>query len=162
MRGPFLYARAVLPSMIERKRGRIINIASIAGLGPIETASAYCVSKAALIRLSEQLALETQAHGVSVFAIHPGVLRTPMNDYVHSSELVGQQAPELQAWFRQLYSEGQDTPMEQPVRLLLELASGRADALSGCYLDVSDDLDALIRGAEDVQREQKLRLRLTI
>jgi len=160
LRGPFLCARAVLPGMIERKKGRMINIASAAGLEPIEAGSAYCVSKAALIRLSEQLALETQAHGVSVFAIHPGVLRTPMNDYVHDSELVGQRAPKVQAWFRQLYAEGHDTPVEKPVRLLLELASGRADALSGCYLDVRDDLDALLRGAENVQREQKQRLRL--
>jgi NAD(P)-dependent dehydrogenase (short-subunit alcohol dehydrogenase family) len=63
LRGPFLCARAVLPGMIERKKGRIINVASFAGLVPIETISAYCVSKAALIRLSEQLALETQEPG---------------------------------------------------------------------------------------------------
>lgn len=160
LRGPFLCARAVLPGMTGRKRGRIVNVASMAGLVPIEAGSAYCVSKAALIRLSEQLTLETRAYGVSVFAIHPGTVRTPMNDYVHDSEQVGRRAPEVQAWFRQLYAEGQDTPVEQPVRLLLELASGRADALSGCYIDVRDDLDMLIREAEAIQREQKQRLRL--
>jgi NAD(P)-dependent dehydrogenase (short-subunit alcohol dehydrogenase family) len=160
LRGPFLCARAVLSGMIERRRGRIINIASAAGLEPIEAGSAYCVSKTALIRLSEQLALETQEWGVSVFAIHPGTVRTPMNAYVHDSELVGQRAPKVQTWFRQLHAEGRDTPVEEPVRLLLELASGRADALSGCYLDVRDDLDALLRRAKDVQREQKQRLRL--
>jgi NAD(P)-dependent dehydrogenase (short-subunit alcohol dehydrogenase family) len=160
LRGPFLCARAVLSGMIERRRGRIINVASAAGLEPIEAGSAYCVSKTALIRLSEQLALETQEWGVSVFAIHPGTVRTPMNAYVHDSELVGQRAPKVQTWFRQLYAEGRDTPVEEPVRLLLELASGRADALSGCYLDVRDDLDALLRRAKDVQREQKQRLRL--
>jgi NAD(P)-dependent dehydrogenase (short-subunit alcohol dehydrogenase family) len=97
---------------------------------------------------------------VSVFAIHPGTVRTPMNDYVHSSDLVGQRAPKVQARFRQLYAEGQDTPIEQSVRLLLELASGRADVLSGCYLDVRDDLDMLLREAEAIQREEKRRLRL--
>ena len=63
LHGPLLYTKAVLPGMIDRRRGRIINVASGAGLQAIATGSAYCVSKAALIRLSEAIALETGAYG---------------------------------------------------------------------------------------------------
>ena len=82
LRGPFLCAHAVLPGMIARRRGRIINIVSAAGLQAIETVSAYGVSKAALIRLTETLAAETQPYGIAVLAAHPGTVRTPMSEYV--------------------------------------------------------------------------------
>jgi NAD(P)-dependent dehydrogenase (short-subunit alcohol dehydrogenase family) len=160
LRGPLLFAKAVLPGMIVRRRGRIINVASGAGLQAIATGSAYCVSKSALIRLSETIALETGAYGIATFAIHPGTVRTPMNAYLHDAEAVGRSAPEVQKWFRQLYAEGKDTPIERPVELVLTLASGRADALSGCFLDVHNDIDALIADAEAIQRGERLRMRL--
>jgi NAD(P)-dependent dehydrogenase (short-subunit alcohol dehydrogenase family) len=160
LRGPLLFAKAVLPGMIGRRRGRIINVASGAGLQAIPNGSAYCVSKAALIRLSENIALETGAYGISTFAIHPGTVRTPMNTYLHDADEVGRSAPELQQWFRQLYADGKDTPIERPVELVLTLASGRADALSGCFLNVSSDIDALIADAEAIQRDERLRMRL--
>jgi NAD(P)-dependent dehydrogenase (short-subunit alcohol dehydrogenase family) len=160
LRGPLLFAKAVLPGMIVRRRGRIINIASGAGLQAIATGSAYCVSKAALIRLSEAIALETSGYGIATFAIHPGTVRTPMNAYVHDADEVGRSAPELQQWFRQLYADGKDTPIERSVELVLTLASGRADALSGCFLNVRNDIDALIADAEAIQRDERLRIRL--
>ena len=161
LRGAFLFAHAVLPGMIARRRGRIINVASGAGLEAVATGSAYCVSKAAFIRLSESIALETTSYGIATFAIHPGTVRTPMNAYVHDSDEAGRRAPEVQGWFRQLYAEGRDTPIERPVELVLTLASGRADALSGCFVDVRDDLDTLVSQAESIQREERLRMRLS-
>lgn len=160
VRGPFLCMQAVLPGMIARRRGRIINLASAAGLGPLVGGSAYCLSKAALIRLSEQLALETKEQGIAVFAIHPGTVRTPMNEHLHNSELVGQRVPWVQQWIRQLYVDGQDTPIERSVNLVLQLASGKADGLSGCYLDVDADLDALINRAAEIQQNDLYTLRL--
>ncbi len=53
-----------------------------------------------------------------------------------------------------------DTPMEQAVELVVALALGRADALSGSFLDVDDDLEDLIAQAEAIRREQRLKLRL--
>jgi NAD(P)-dependent dehydrogenase (short-subunit alcohol dehydrogenase family) len=161
LRGPFLFARAVLPGMISRRRGRIINVASGAGLEAIETGSAYCVSKAALIRLSENIGVETESAGIATFAIHPGTVRTPMNAYLHDSDEAGQSAPGVQQWFRELYAAGRDTPIQRPVELVLRLASGQADALSGCFLDVNDDLDTLVAQAETIQREGRLRMRLS-
>lgn len=160
LRGPMLCAHAVLPGMIKRERGRIINMASMAGLFSLETVSAYCVSKAALIRFTESLALETKPHNIAVFAAHPGTVRTPMSDYAATSAIVGRDAPGVQEYFRYLYESGQDTPIEKSVRLIGELASGRLDALSGCYIDVDADLDELIARADAIQEEGKLKLRL--
>ena len=105
-------ANAVLPGMRRRHRGRIINLASRAGIQGIPTLSAYVTSKAALIRFSEALALETIEDGIQVFAIHPGTLRTPMNDYVHDSPEVAKSAPQVQQRFRTVYAQGLDTMHE--------------------------------------------------
>jgi len=160
LRGPFLCAHAVLPGMMARGHGRILNIASGAGLEGIEAISAYGVSKTALIRLTETLASETQPYGIAVLAVGPGTVRTPMSDYAATSPQVWERAPQVQQWFQHVFEEGLDTPMEQAVELVVALASGRADALSGCFLDVDDDLEELIAQAEAIRREQRLMLRL--
>jgi len=160
VRGTFLCTRAVLPGMVARGRGRIINIASAAGLQALPTTSAYCLSKTAVIRLSESIALEYGDRGVCAFAMHPGTVRTPMTDYIVESDEVGRHAPWVQQWFQQLYREGGDTPIQRSVELLLYLASGKADALSGCFIDVDDDLDALLHQTELIERDDLYTLRL--
>lgn len=160
LRGPFLYTRAVLPGMIERGRGRIINVGSGAGLQPFETISAYNVSKAALIRLTENTALEVKAQGIGVFAIDPGTVRTPMNAYVHDSPEVARRAPLVQQWFHELYAANGDTPIERAVEVVLQIASGKADALTGCFFGVKDDIDTLAQQAESIQQESRRKLRM--
>jgi NAD(P)-dependent dehydrogenase (short-subunit alcohol dehydrogenase family) len=86
LRGSFLCTRAVLPSMIARRRGRILNMSSVAGLEAIAYCSAYVTSKTALIRFTENVAVETQEYGLSAFAIEPGTVRTAMTEYLYSSE----------------------------------------------------------------------------
>ena len=162
LRGPFVCAHAVLPGMMARRHGRIINIASAAGLQAIESVSAYGVSKTALIRFTETLAAETQPYGIAVLAAHPGTVRTPMSEYAATSPQIQERAPLVQQWFQQLFAEGGDTPMEQAVAFMLAVASGRVDALSGCYLSVDDDLEALVAQAEAIQREARLTLRLRL
>ncbi|MBI3960863.1 MAG: SDR family oxidoreductase [Chloroflexi bacterium] len=160
LRGPFLYTHTVLPRMLERGRGRIINVASGAGLQPFETISAYNVSKTALIRLTESTALEVKSQGIRVFAIDPGTVRTPMNAYVHDSPEVARRAPLVQQWFHELYAANGDTPIEKAVDVVLQIASGRADALTGCYFGVMDDIDALAQQAEIIQQESRRKLRM--
>ncbi len=92
VRGTYLCTRAVLPGMLARAQGRVINLASAAGLQSLPTTSAYCVSKTAIIRLTESLALETGDQGIRVFAMHPGTVRTPMNDYAAESDEVKRRA----------------------------------------------------------------------
>ena len=75
LRGPFLGARAVLPSMLRRRAGRIVNIVAVAAFNTAPFMSAYGGSKAALISFTDDLAAETREHGISVFAIRPGWFR---------------------------------------------------------------------------------------
>lgn len=76
VRGAFVCTQATLPRMLSRSKGRIINVASRTGVGPRPFLTATSVAKTALIRFAEGLAVETQGRGVSVFAIHPGAVRT--------------------------------------------------------------------------------------
>jgi 3-oxoacyl-[acyl-carrier protein] reductase len=73
---PFHVIKAVLPSMIARHSGRIINISSVAGLRPIADQSAYCASKYGLNGLSKVLAMELRPFGISVHSICPGGVNT--------------------------------------------------------------------------------------
>ncbi len=160
LRGTYLCARAVLPGMLARAHGRIINLTSAAGLQALPTTSAYCVSKTAVIRLTESLALETGAGGIYVFAMCPGTVHTPLNDYVLESDEVKRRAPLVQQWFQQVYRDGRDTPVERAVELMLLLASGKADVLSGRYVDVHYDIDAMMQQASVIERDDLYTLRL--
>ena len=155
LRGPLLFSRYVLPGMISRGRGRIINVASGAGLAGIPYFSAYVTSKSALIRLTETLSLETRDYGFSVFTISPGTVRTSMSEGGLSPE-----ARKWLPWFAKIFEEGRDVPAELSVSLVLTLASGKADVLSGRYLSVTDSLDEIIESAEKIEQSGLYVLRL--
>jgi 3-oxoacyl-[acyl-carrier protein] reductase len=76
--GVFLCCRAVLPGMLERGSGRIINIASQLGIKGGRELAHYAAAKAGVIALTKSLALEVSAQGVLVNAIAPGPIDTPM------------------------------------------------------------------------------------
>ena len=72
LRGIFFACRFVLPSMIERKRGHIINIASIAGKVGSANRAVYCASKFGVVGFTESLAEEVRQHGIRASLICPG------------------------------------------------------------------------------------------
>ncbi|WP_406700373.1 SDR family NAD(P)-dependent oxidoreductase [Singulisphaera sp. Ch08] len=79
--GPYLFCKAVAPGMIERKYGRILNVASIAGKEGNPTLLPYSASKAAVIAMTKSLAKELVGRGdLTVNAIAPAVIRTPILD----------------------------------------------------------------------------------
>ena len=81
--GPFLWCRAVLPGMLQRGYGRIINLASIAGKEGNPTLGPYSASKAALIGLTKSMAKEVAGQGdLTVNAVSPAVIATPILDTV--------------------------------------------------------------------------------
>lgn len=156
LRSVLLCSAAVLPGMVARRRGRIINIASGAGLGPIPYGTSYVTAKTAMIRLSENLALETQAYGISIFAVDPGTVRTAMSEYLLESAPGQKWVP----WFQNTFAEGRNVPAELPSQLVLRLAAGDADTLSGRLISVRDDLDDMVRQVATIQRDELYTLRL--
>ena len=143
--GAFLCCRAVLPAMIERGRGRIVNVSSGASYLPPtgrELGTAYGPSKAALSRFSELLAAQARPHGVFVFQISPGLVRSAMTEHTFPAD-----AP----W----------TPPELAPRLVRAIASGRVDALAGRYLHAEhDDVDDIAARADEIVERDLNALRL--
>lgn len=78
VKGAYNFCRACVPHMMRRKRGRIVNIASVAGLHGIPGQTNYCASKGALIAFSKSLARETARFGVTVNVVAPGYIETAM------------------------------------------------------------------------------------
>jgi len=154
-RGALLCSQRVLPGMLARGKGRIIHITSDAGVFGIPFISAYGLSKTALIRLAEVIALETAGRGVSVFAVTPGTVRTGFTEEILSSE-----SQKWIPWFANIFEQGLDVPAGLSVQLILQLASGRYDDLSGRYLTVEDDLDQLIANSERIEQDSLYALRV--
>jgi len=78
LKGTFLCAKAVAQEMILRKKGRIVNIASIAGKRGVEFLEAYCSSKFGVIGFTQALARELGRYGIRVNAVCPGYIWTPL------------------------------------------------------------------------------------
>ena len=138
--GVYLCCRAVIPGMLERGSGRIVNVASGAAYLPGSSSTAYSASKVAVHRFSETLANQL-AGRIPVFSISPGLVRTRMTDDF------GDNTP----W----------TPPELAPRLVHALASGRFDALAGRYLHAEhDEIDDLERRADEIVENDLNAIRL--
>jgi 3-oxoacyl-[acyl-carrier protein] reductase len=89
LKSAMLCSQAVTPSMIERKRGAIVNVVSIAGrTGGGPGAGAYATAKGGLIALTKAMAKELAPHGVRVNAISPGVIDTPFHEVFSTPEMM--------------------------------------------------------------------------
>jgi len=125
LKGAFFVAQQVGKVMLERKTpGRIINIASVAGMRALAQLSVYCMSKAAVIHMTKAMALEWGRHGINVNAICPGYIETEINS----------------AYFK---SEGGQKLMS----LLPRRRLGQPDDLDGLLLLLASDASGFINGA---------------
>jgi len=148
LRGPLLLLSAALPGMRERRAGRIIVVASLAGRLVTPHLSAYGMGKASQIRLIQQIHAENPDYGLSACAIEPGTAITELADGTIAS-------PEAQRWLpgtverlkRMKRTAGPAPVLARRSQMCVALASGRYDALSGQYLEPGDDLDVLLRAA---------------
>jgi NAD(P)-dependent dehydrogenase (short-subunit alcohol dehydrogenase family) len=151
-------ARAVLPGMVQRRQGRVIIVSSGAALTGAPYTSPYRVSKTALIRLAEIMALEVKDHGLSVFAIHPGVINSTILDSAVRTEAGRKWVPHMAAMVE---SGRAFTGTEKCAACCVYLASGAADALTGRYLSATEDYEALAARAEEVREHDLQMLRLS-
>ena len=140
LRGTYLCSRAVIPEMITRNSGRIINVSSGNAYTSHPYASAYGASKAGVTHFSNTLARELSAYAIPVFAYAPGLVQTEMLEYAAYSQQVDER---LREFFRTRAESGNMTPMASTVATFMQLVSGEFDVLSGCHVHVDDDLDQM-------------------
>ncbi|GAA2622027.1 SDR family NAD(P)-dependent oxidoreductase [Streptomyces axinellae] len=148
LRGTAAACRAVLPAMIEGGGGRIVNMVSAAGRHRWPNVSGYSVSKAAVIKLGENLAIELAGTGTSVFSYHPGLVNLGITRRQLDLGLTGERwSDEVTSWMRAERAAGRFADPERSASVLVRLVAGDADALSGRYLTSDDDLSALLGNA---------------
>jgi 3-oxoacyl-[acyl-carrier protein] reductase len=146
LRGTFLCSHFVMRGMVKRGRGRVINLDGGGSAYPQPRFTAYAGSKAAILRLTDTVAEEARMHGVSVFAIMPGLVQTRMGEIAKREVARARDVP----W----------TPPERPAQLCVFLASGKADTLSGRCLSVRDNVADLVARAQEIQEQDLHQLRI--
>ena len=136
--GSFLCCRAVLPGMMERKSGKIINITSVAGQRAYPLRSAYAVSKAGLIALTRTLAAEVGPYNIRVNAIAPGpVSGNRMKRVIEErARGTGQSIAEIEASYLHALVLGRMVEEEDVARMALFLASKEGDNITGQVFNV--------------------------
>jgi NAD(P)-dependent dehydrogenase (short-subunit alcohol dehydrogenase family) len=127
---PYLLIKAVLPVLLAKKWGRIINIASINGKIPSLHAVAYTASKHGLLGLTRTVALEVARDGITVNAICPGPVRTQMNDrrIQYDAGRLGLPVAELES---RLTPIGRRLDPDEIVPMAVLLASEESAAITG-------------------------------
>lgn len=159
--GAFNCTRLVLPDMLARRRGRIVNLTSNAGVFRWPSVSAYAVAKSAVVKLTENLAAEVRREGVSVFSFHPGVQPIGLTEAALAAD-AAPDSPEgrVAGWLRRELAEGRGAEPARAAQLVVQLAAGRGDSLSGRHISVHDDLELLLERLDDIRRDDLCTLRL--
>jgi len=134
LKGAWLCSKYVLPGMVRRKRGVIVNVSSISGLVGAPSSSVYCASKAGMILLGRCIALDHAKDGIRVTTICPGEIVTPMMEQNAAASGLG-----FRRYYRRLTAP---IPMkragrpEEIARSILFLASDDASFMTGAELVV--------------------------
>jgi NAD(P)-dependent dehydrogenase (short-subunit alcohol dehydrogenase family) len=140
--GSFLLVQAVVPHMVERRSGRVVNLASGLSTRGSSIYSAYSVGKTGLMRLTESLAQGLAGTGVHAFDMAPGVVRTDMTAGMS------------------IHAQRTDwTEPEQVVDLALSIAAGTLDAWSGRLVYTGVDDPRVLHGIPPEDAARQLRLR---
>jgi 3-oxoacyl-[acyl-carrier protein] reductase len=152
LRSAFLCTRAVTPSMIRRRTGRIVNVSSYVAVRPSPYLSAYAAAKAAVGSFSEGLAAALAEHGIFVFTITPGLFRSELTAHLIESDAGRRWLPEV--------GNGRFVEPEQLKRLVAFVVSDTAAPFSGRFLHALDDLDDLVARSAEILDQDLFTLRL--
>lgn len=144
LKGVYTCTQAVMAHMTAARSGRIVDVGSLIGAAPNPSAAPYAVSKAGLLRWNSCLAEGAREFGIAAFVISPGLVATDMTNQPQFADI----------------PEDQWVPIEKCGALVVALASGKADALTGRFIHALDDLDALIEQADYIVEHNLLSLGL--
>jgi NAD(P)-dependent dehydrogenase (short-subunit alcohol dehydrogenase family) len=138
LKGVFLGMRAVLPHMIERKNGSIVNIASQAGKRGNLYIAPYCASKAGVISLTQTAALEAAPH-VRINCVCPGFINTELQEeeYDIVASITGQDREEIKAGWLAAMPLGRFQEVRDVADSILFLSSAAASQTTGEALNIS-------------------------
>ncbi|MXZ92599.1 MAG: SDR family oxidoreductase [Chloroflexi bacterium] len=135
--GTFLVCRAVIPVMLEQTSGKIINLSGAGAANAWSNMSAYCSSKAAVVRLTEVLAQELDGSGITVNALGPGSVHTSMWDQM--TEQAGQAGADFIHQLGLRVTSGGGASIDECAELAVWLASAESGALTGRLISAATD-----------------------
>ena len=154
--GPYICTRAVMPGMMARGKGRIINITSSGSHTVHPYATAYCGSKAAISHFTNCLAPALKEHGKSVFALAPQGPTSMHETLANTPHLT----PERREGSRRILEEIGQPMMDSSISLLMYLVSGNGDFLSGRHITWSDSEDELTSRFDEIEKDDLYVLKL--
>lgn len=150
--GTFYCIKTTLPHMIKNHYGKIINISGGGAFNPRPNFSAYAVSKAGVIRLTEQVAEEMKNNNISVNAISPGMIKTKMtNEIFKSGDMAGNELSDA----KNVINNGGQS-LENVTKLALFLASEESNGLTGKTISAQwDNLEDIKKNISSIQNSEK-------
>lgn len=140
--GQFLAAKAVVPHLIARGKGKIVNVASIAGIGGRPNRVAYVAAKFGIVGLTRALAMDLSADNICVNALCPSMIASPLNTSLAEDGEIGPR------WARDNLARRWGRP-EDVARVAVFLASDDADYVTGSEYRVDGgEATGLVRAGE--------------
>jgi len=151
LKAPMQLVSLVLPSMLERNSGVIINVASRAAIASRGMSTPYTTSKTALVRATACLQAEIDGDGKAVhcYSLHPGGPRTQMNDNLVDED-VDQAYPGMKANVANFVAIQKDTVQLCAYTCVFLAADARAEGIKGRYIDVEQDIAAVSEASEEI------------
>ena len=141
--GAFNVCRSVIPGMIVRRHGRILNVSSYAGQRAAPYQSGYGCAKAGLANLTESLATSLLPYSIRAFTVTPGFVRTGLTGQLTESA-------QGRRWLPELQTHASLDP-DLFVKLTITVALGGADVLNGRFLHALDDISELVSRFGDIK-----------
>jgi len=155
LRSVFNCCHEVVPLLMEHGGGRIINMVGGGFSNPSPFMSGYGASKTAVMRFTETLAAEVKDHGIHVFAMSPGLVKTPLTMGNMEKPVV-----EKHLKLKAMFEAAKDIPPTVAAGIATELASGRFDAFTGRVFQPGNNLDEIERNSEAILSSDAMTLRL--
>lgn len=143
VKGVLFTTQAVLPGMIERGWGRVVNMSSVVGKEAYPGFLHYCTSKFAIIGMTQGIAKEFATTGVTVNAVCPGIVETPLHDRVVEQMAEGAGVSREKAWedFVGSVPMGRPQTAEDVAEMIAFLVSDKAKNITGSAFNVSGGME---------------------